>query len=150
MHTVGHVTLFRLLETHLQASLTSLSRYGRSQCTILAKGFFKQDSPSIRLYFNITSEDAGEMKPVFVVEDDFCDWVDVRQGGAKSCPPKRGTAVIRFETLLVQGWIPEVREVSCLSHLYMPTNSFAGEVRHRYRRHLEGRVGVSYLYGFAT
>lgn len=93
---------------------------------------------------------AGDPKPVFAVEDDFCNWIEVFQGAVQSCPPKEGSAVMTFKTLLVQGWIPEVRGVWQLGHLFRFTERSAGKIRHRYQSHLKERDSLTYLVGFAS
>ena len=85
-------------------------RYRRSECELIAKGYFSQDVPSLRLMTNITSDIAGEPSVILLIKDDFCAWAHVVQGRASSCPPKKGTAVVKFTTLLMQGWIPEVSQ----------------------------------------
>lgn len=62
---------------------------------------------SPRLRAQLTSDFSGEPVTIFIIEDEFCDWVDVEQDGRESCPPKQGEAVMRYEALLMAG-IPEV------------------------------------------
>lgn len=128
MHVVSHTNVSCLLWSPSQVSLTFHANR-RSECVVIARGSFKQDVPSIRLYFNISTDIAGGSEPVFVVEDDFCDWVDVDQGGTRSCPPKKGPAVLSFKVLLMQGWIPEVRTVLLLEYSSHFTESHSGKIR---------------------
>ena len=128
MHFVSHTNFSYLLLIPFRASLTfDVNR--RSECVLIAGGFFKQDIPSIRLSFNISTDTAGGSEPVLIVEDEFCDWVDVDQGGTRSCPPKKGPAVLSFKLLLMQGWIPEVRKVLLLKNSSHLSKSHAGKIR---------------------
>ena len=99
-----------MLPGHVTASLIHVLRSRRAQCELIAKGYFSQDVPSLHLKINITTNIAGERSCVLLLEDNFCTWAHVVQGRMPSCPPKKGTAVITFNTVLMQGWIPEVSE----------------------------------------
>lgn len=126
MHVVSHTSVSCLLWNPFPG-VTDFNFNRRSECVLIARGSFKQNIPSIRLYFNISTDIAGGSEPVFVVEDDFCDWVDVDQGGIRSCPPKKGLAVLSFKVLLMQGWIPEVRIV-LLDYSSHSTKSLTGKI----------------------
>ena len=109
MHPVSCTRSVCMHPGRITASLTDAFRYRRSECELIAKGYFSQDVPSLRLTANITSNIAGEPSCILLIKDDFCAWAHVVQE-IPSCPPKKGTAVITFSTLLMQGWIPEVSE----------------------------------------
>ena len=79
----------------------------RSPWTLIAHGTFTQDIASARLRAQLTSDFSGDPVTIFIIEDEFCDWVDVEQDGRESCPPKQGEAVMRYEAVLMGG-IPEV------------------------------------------
>ena len=95
---------------HVTTSLIRALHSRRSQCELIAKGYFSQDVPSLHLKTNITTDIAGERSSILLIEDNFCARAHVVQGRMPSCPPKKGTAVVTFTTLLMQGWIPEVSE----------------------------------------
>ena len=108
MHPVSCARIVHMRPGYVTASLMDVFRSRRAECELIAKGYFSQDVSSLRLTTNITSDIAGEPSCILLIRDDFCAWAHVVQGGAPSCPPKKGTAVVTFTTLLMQGWIPEV------------------------------------------
>ena len=110
MHPVSCTRSDRMRPGHFNVSLIHALQSRWSQCELIAKGYFSQDIPSLRLTANITSDIAGEPSVILLLKDDFCDWVHVVQGRMPRCPPTKGTAVVSFTTLLMQGWIPEVSE----------------------------------------
>ena len=109
MHPVS-CTSNRIRPGLVTVSLIHALRSRRLECELIAKGYFTQDVASLRFTANITSDIAGEPSCILLIKDDFCAWAHVVQGRMPSCPPKKGTAVVTFTTLLAQGWIPEVSE----------------------------------------
>ena len=112
MHTVSHS--LTIPGTHPTSTIIDTAtpiKLRRDDCVLSSHGYFKKDLASLRLELNITSDIAGVPPvPIFIIEDDFCTWVDVKQNGITSCPPKHGSAELNYKAFLMQGWIPEVRE----------------------------------------
>lgn len=79
-----------------------------SYCTLTAFGTFTKDIPSAHLSFNVTTHFDDGREGLVPGEDNLCNWAEVMQNDTKHCPPLKGDARLRWETILLGGWIPEV------------------------------------------
>lgn len=84
-------------------------------CTFALQGTFTQSLPSVHLSLNLSSRPGDETpRTIVAIVDDLCDWIEIKQDGRVSCPPKKGPATIVTEVDFPGGWLPEVSLMSMI------------------------------------
>ena len=104
--------IFKIFEAQHEghASLTNVALPCRGfPCSIEAKGTFLSDLSIINMGFELEAHLAsGGTSKLMAVEENFCEWMELKQGGVVQCPPRKGDASITYDLVLGRGWVMPV------------------------------------------